>query len=214
MFSKPIFSLDMTSTTTSEAISEQKIHPNKFITTYFTIFLYFQDLSIYSRVGDPELDLALGRCGGRFAKAWTRDARSTKVVTGTSLDSPELESSFGKGMRRSRNQWRAAPFHWMGYRHSVNEGIGKEFYRKGNSVKRFRPFSESPDSKHWKFLCSSPSRISAPTEEGNVDKMSEICRKLSKKLAKICAFSPSGCEAADLLEAHPKDPVILKILRS
>ena len=36
----------------------------------------------------------------------------------------------------------------MGSRPSVNEGIGKEFYRKGNSVKRFRPFSESPDSKN------------------------------------------------------------------
>ena len=31
-------------------------------------------------------------------------------------------------------------------RHSVNEGSGKDFYRKGNSVKRFRPFSESLDS--------------------------------------------------------------------
>ena len=32
--------------------------------------------------------------------------------------------------------------------HSVNEGFGKEFYRKGNSVKRFWPFSESPDSEN------------------------------------------------------------------
>ena len=37
-----------------------------------------------------------------------------------------LERSFGKGMRRSRTQWREAPFHWMGSRHSVNEGTGKE----------------------------------------------------------------------------------------
>ena len=29
-------------------------------------------------------------------------------------------------------------FHWMGSRHSVNEGTGKEFYRKGNSLKRFQ----------------------------------------------------------------------------
>ena len=62
------------------------------------------------------------------------------------------EQSLGKGMRQSRNQWREAPFHWMGCRHSRNEDIGKEFYRKRNSVKRFWPFSESPDSKHWNFL--------------------------------------------------------------
>ena len=30
---------------------------------------------------------------------------------------------------------------------AVNEGFNKELYRKGNSVKRFRPFSESPDFK-------------------------------------------------------------------
>ena len=27
----------------------------------------------------------------------------------------------------------------------MNEGFGKDFYRKGNSVKRFGPFSEPPD---------------------------------------------------------------------
>ena len=30
---------------------------------------------------------------------------------------------------------------------SVNGGFGKDFYRKGNSVKRFGPFSEPPDSE-------------------------------------------------------------------
>ena len=30
---------------------------------------------------------------------------------------------------------------------SVNGGFGKDFYRKGNSVKRSRPFSELPDSE-------------------------------------------------------------------
>ena len=50
----------------------------------------------------------------------------------------------------------------MGPRHSVNEGTGREFDRKGNSLKRFRPFSESPDSKNRNFLLSSPSQISAP----------------------------------------------------
>ena len=31
---------------------------------------------------------------------------------------------------------------------SVNEGFGKDFYREGNSVKRFGPFSEPPDSEN------------------------------------------------------------------
>ena len=31
-------------------------------------------------------------------------------------------------------------------RDSVNEGFGKDFYRKGNSMKRSGPFSEPPDS--------------------------------------------------------------------
>ena len=30
---------------------------------------------------------------------------------------------------------------------SVNEGFGKDFYRKGNSVKRSAPFNEPPDSE-------------------------------------------------------------------
>ena len=30
---------------------------------------------------------------------------------------------------------------------SVNEGFGKDFYRKGNSVKSSGPFSEPPDSE-------------------------------------------------------------------
>ena len=31
---------------------------------------------------------------------------------------------------------------------SVNQGFGKDFYRKGNSVKRFGPFTEPPDSEN------------------------------------------------------------------
>ena len=40
---------------------------------------------------------------------------------------------------------------------SVNEGFGKDFYRKGNSVKRSGPFSEPPDAETEKLLSSSPS---------------------------------------------------------
>ena len=45
----------------------------------------------------------------------------------------------------------------MKARNSVNEGFGKEFYRKGNSVKRFRPLSESPDSDlKIEIFCAHP----------------------------------------------------------
>ena len=40
---------------------------------------------------------------------------------------------------------------------SVNQGFGKDFYRKGNSVKRSGRFSEPPDSENRKLLSSSPS---------------------------------------------------------
>ena len=36
----------------------------------------------------------------------------------------------------------------MRARHSVNEGFGKEFYRKLMSVKRSASFSEPPDSEN------------------------------------------------------------------
>ena len=42
----------------------------------------------------------------------------------------------------------------------MNEGLGKDFNRKGNSVKRSGPFCEPPDSAE-KLLSSSPPRRSA-----------------------------------------------------
>ena len=30
----------------------------------------------------------------------------------------------------------------------MNQGFGKDFYRKGNSVKRVGPFTEAPDSEN------------------------------------------------------------------
>ena len=30
----------------------------------------------------------------------------------------------------------------------MNEGFAKDFYRKGDSVKRFGPFTEPPDSEN------------------------------------------------------------------
>ena len=45
----------------------------------------------------------------------------------------------------------------------MNEGFGKDFYRKDRSVKRSRPFSEPRDSE--KLLSSSPSQKSALQED-------------------------------------------------
>ena len=39
---------------------------------------------------------------------------------------------------------------------SVNQGFGKDFYRKGNSVKRFGPFPEPPDSENRKVAVLIP----------------------------------------------------------
>ena len=38
----------------------------------------------------------------------------------------------------------------------MNQGFGKDFYRKGNSVKRFGPFTEPPDSENWKVAVLIP----------------------------------------------------------
>ena len=38
----------------------------------------------------------------------------------------------------------------------MNEGFGKDFYRKGNSVKRSGPFSEPPDSENRKVAVLIP----------------------------------------------------------
>ena len=41
-------------------------------------------------------------------------------------------------------------------RHSVNEGLGKDFYMKSNAVKGSRPISEPPDSDNSKVAVLVP----------------------------------------------------------
>ena len=38
----------------------------------------------------------------------------------------------------------------------MKQGFGKDFYRKGNSVKRFGPFTEPPDSENSKVAVLIP----------------------------------------------------------
>ena len=67
-----------------------------------------------------------------------------------------------KGMRRSTFQWKKLVFGDKGGGNSVNQGFGKDFFTKGNSVKSFGPFSEPLDSANCvKLLSSFPSQKSA-----------------------------------------------------
>ena len=59
-------------------------------------------------------------------------------------------------MRRSTFQWKQGVFSEKGGGNSVNEGFGKDFYRKGNSVKSSGPFGEPPDSEKWKVAVLIP----------------------------------------------------------
>ena len=77
----------------------------------------------------------------------TNGAR-TVVQIGGVLQLEGSEPIFGKGMRRSTFQWKKRVFQRKGGGNSVNEGFGKDFYRKGNSVKSFGPFTEPPDSEN------------------------------------------------------------------
>ena len=51
-------------------------------------------------------------------------------------------------MRQSPFQWKKGFFSQKVGGSSVNEGLGKDFNRKGNSVKRSGPFSEPLDSEN------------------------------------------------------------------
>ena len=67
-----------------------------------------------------------------------------------------LGADFGNGMRRSTFQWKKRFFREKGGGNSVNEGFGQDFHRKGDSVKRFGPFTEPPDSENWKVAVLIP----------------------------------------------------------
>ena len=64
-------------------------------------------------------------------------------------------AEFGKGMRRSTSQQKKGLFSEKGGGNSVNGGLGKDFYRKCNSVKSGR-FSEPPDFENRKVTVLIP----------------------------------------------------------
>ena len=51
-----------------------------------------------------------------------------------------------KGMRQKHFSVKKKEFSVKRGRQFSERGFGKDFYRKGNSVKRFGPFTEPPDS--------------------------------------------------------------------
>ena len=60
---------------------------------------------------------------------------------------------------------------WKGGGNSVNQGFGKDFYRKGKSVKRFGPFTKPPDSENIKVAVLIP------------------CPKIRSYLSRKCAIN-------------------------
>ena len=65
------------------------------------------------------------------------------------------EPIFGKGSTKHFSVKKGL-FSEKGGGSSVIEGFGKDFYRKGNSVKRFGPFTEPPDSENRKVAVLIP----------------------------------------------------------
>ena len=56
--------------------------------------------------------------------------------------------SLGRGCDEALFTEKKGLFSEKGGGNSVNRRFGKDFYRKGNSVKRFGPFTEPPDSEN------------------------------------------------------------------
>ena len=81
-----------------------------------------------------------------------------EVFLGVLEKTKEKKDRGGRDQRQSRSLGRGCDealfseqkgfFSEKGGRNSVNEGFGKDFYRKGNSVKRSGRFSKPPDSQN------------------------------------------------------------------
>ena len=67
-----------------------------------------------------------------------------------------IRADFWEGHVTKHFPLKKGVFSEKGGGNSVNEGLGKDFYRKGNSVKRFGPFTELPDSENRKVAVLIP----------------------------------------------------------
>ena len=82
-----------------------------------------------------------------------RIARRRQICWEFSQNSPDdeitkLGADFREGDATKQFSVKKGVFSEKSGGNSVNEGFGKDFYRKGNSVKRFGPFTEPPDSEN------------------------------------------------------------------
>ena len=68
-------------------------------------------------------------------------------------------------MRRSTFQRKMVFFQCKGGCNSLNPGFGKDLYRNDNSVKRFGPFTEPPDSENIPFPKKKSALISNATKD-------------------------------------------------
>ena len=59
-----------------------------------------------------------------------------------------VRANFWEGDATKHFSVKKRVFSEQGGGNSVNQGFGKDFYRKGNSVKRFGPFTGPPDSEN------------------------------------------------------------------
>ena len=84
--------------------------------------------------------------GGTFARSYSVSTlgADAQIRKGRSF----FRADLGEGDATKRFSVKKGVFSENGGGNSVNEGFGKDFYRKGNSVKRFRPFTEPPDSEN------------------------------------------------------------------
>ena len=68
----------------------------------------------------------------------------------------EIRADFWEGDATKHISVKKGVFSEKGRGNSVNQGFGKDFYRKGNSVKSFGPFIEPSDSENWKVAILIP----------------------------------------------------------
>ena len=120
--------------------------PEHSFTECFALFQWEEDslLHIISLLGRPGCIFGLTEELG-----WRVQTLSPK--TGHAI----LRSRFWEGDATKHFSVKRKGFSVKGGGHSVNEGFGKDFYRKGSSVKRSGPFNEAPDPK-LKSCCLHP----------------------------------------------------------
>ena len=82
------------------------------------------------------------------AGEWSEKVRKRTAKNGW-LETPRtlFRANFWGGDATKHFSVKKGVFSEKGGGNSVNAGFGKDFYRKGNSVKRSGPFSEPPDSE-------------------------------------------------------------------